>query len=371
MTKFKKILFLMIFLFSFVIFSNNVKADSININGNSTVTVNDNISITITYSLEEDHVLEIGWDEEKLSCNSNCDKRSINGSSNPSGTINLSFTAKKEGTATIIASLHGTPHRKDITIKPAPTQSTTTTTTTTTTSTTTAFDKTKDASLKSLKLIDSDGNNVPLSPTFSTGTYSYSANVDGKIDMVTVQATALQDKAKVSGSGELYSLSVGSNTKVTVNVTAEDGTTKKSYTINVYRESLGTDNTLKSLVIKEAPDLDFVENKYEYKITVPSNVKKLTIVATASSEESKVTIEDAEKTKNGSVVEIKDGSVVKITVLAPDGSKKEYKITINYKKVTTTKNVTHIKAQKNPLIIMGFSLIAFGLIGGILYVIKK
>ena len=35
------------------------------------------------------------------------------------------------------------------------------------------------------------------------------------------------------------------------------------------------------------------------------------------------------------------------------------------------KNVTSVTAEKNPLIILGLSMVAFALVGGIIYVIKK
>ena len=67
--------------------------------------------------------------------------------------------------------------------------------------------------------------------------------------------------------------------------------------------------------------------------------------------------------------DLKDGSKVKITVTAQDGTKKVY--TLEISKETEKKETNDVVVEKNPLIIMGLSIIAFGLIGGIVYVIKK
>lgn len=367
MNKYKKICLLLFTIFSFFVYVNVVNAESLTISGGSEVIVNQKITLKISYTSDVEDPgtpdLQIRWDKNLLKCTKNCQENYTS----KSLSIDIEFTALISGSTNVTAVLDGhKQENKSITIKPTPTSSTTTTTTTkasSTTTTTTALDKTKNANLKSLKLLDSEGNNVSFTPTFNANTYTYSANVDGKISRISVQAVAEQDKASISNNNSSYELSVGTTNKIPITVTAEDGITKKTYTVNVFRESLGTDATLKSLVIKEASDMDFVKNKYSYKITVNSSVKKLNITYKPSSEDSKVTIEG---NKN-----LKDGSVVKIIVKAPDDTKKEYTITVNMKKVTTTKNVSKVKAQKNPLIIMGLSLIAFGLIGGILYVIKK
>ena len=83
-----------------------------------------------------------------------------------------------------------------------------------------------DATLKALTI--SPGT---LSPSFSSGTTNYTATVSSSTTKLNVSATKNDSKASVSVSGT--NLSVGSN-KVTVTVTAEDGT-KKTYTITVTR----------------------------------------------------------------------------------------------------------------------------------------
>lgn len=85
------------------------------------------------------------------------------------------------------------------------------------------------ATLSSLSLIGSDSSAVSLSPAFSPSTYSYTASTSNSITSVTVSATATDSKATVTGTGA-SNLNVGSNT-ISVKVTAQDGTTTKTYTI--------------------------------------------------------------------------------------------------------------------------------------------
>ena len=91
-------------------------------------------------------------------------------------------------------------------------------------------------------------------------------------------------------------------------------------------------------------------------------MKKLTINYVLDDENASV---DIEGNKN-----LKDGSVVKVIVTAQDGTKKVYTLNIS-KETEVKKQTSNIAVEKNPLIIMGLSIIAFGLIGGIIYVIKK
>jgi len=97
-----------------------------------------------------------------------------------------------------------------------------------------------DATLSALAL--SSGT---LSPSFASGTTSYTASVANSVTSITVTPTRTQANATItvngnsvtsgSASGSI-SLSNGSNT-ITVVVTAQDGSTTKSYTVTVTRLS--------------------------------------------------------------------------------------------------------------------------------------
>lgn len=237
--------------------------------------------------------------------------------------------------------------------------------TTTQTATPTSKEKSNNAKLKELKITSEDKVELSYTPKFSSSINEYSLNVDGSISRVIINATLEDSNATLVISDNVKSeLVAGENNKITITVLAEDGQTKNTYTINVLRDALETDATLKSLKIKEYPSFKFSADKFSYNVEVDSTVKKLTFDYTLASDKSSVEISGND--------ELKDGSVVKLTVTSEDGSKREYKFTvIKTKKTSTTEKVVTVSSNKNPLIIIGLSLIAFGLIGGIVYVAKK
>lgn len=237
--------------------------------------------------------------------------------------------------------------------------------TTTQTATPTSKAKSNNAKLKELKITSEDKVELSYTPKFSSSINEYSLNVDGSISRVIINATLEDSNATLVISDNVKSeLVAGENNKITITVLAEDGQTKNTYTINVLRDALETDATLKSLKIKEYPSFKFSADKFSYNVEVDSSVKKLTFDYTLASDKSSVEISGND--------ELKDGSVVKLTVTSEDGSKREYKFTvIKTKKTSTTEKVVTVSSNKNPLIIIGLSLIGFGLIGGIVYVAKK
>ena len=75
-----------------------------------------------------------------------------------------------------------------------------------------------------------------LTPTFNRDTYSYDLIVDYSVSSVTVNASAIDSKASVRGSGNV-SLASGTN-EISVVVRAENGT-ERTYTLHVVRQSGG------------------------------------------------------------------------------------------------------------------------------------
>ena len=238
-----------------------------------------------------------------------------------------------------------------------------TTTTTQKVTTTKTEAKSNNANLKSLELTDSNGETVLLTPNFSSNVYNYSATVLSTVKTVSVTAVVEDEKASVTTSSNVDDeLKSGENNKITITVTAEDGT-KKSYIVNVKREALSADASLKSLTIKEDKDFELVKDKYNYDVTINDNINTLTLDYETSSLNSIVKVSGNKNLKNG--------SKVKILITAEDGTKKEYILNIIKKTTTTKKQIKSTTEERNPLIIMGLSLVAFGLIGGIIYIAKK
>lgn len=88
-----------------------------------------------------------------------------------------------------------------------------------------------------------------LTPEFSSGTTSYSTSFPNNVTSLRVRPTLSDNDAQVSVNGTPVvsgeestpiSLNVGSN-EINVEVTAEDGVTIKTYTINVQRQSQSSD----------------------------------------------------------------------------------------------------------------------------------
>ena len=116
-----------------------------------------------------------------------------------------------------------------------------------------------DASLKSLSLSDSLGDDIELSATFSTETTSYTASVESTVASTTVTAETTDEDATavimindVEDADGTVDLVAGYNV-ITVEVTAQDGTTTQTYTVTVLRaqpddDDDSTDDTITSLL---------------------------------------------------------------------------------------------------------------------------
>ena len=114
-----------------------------------------------------------------------------------------------------------------------------------------------------------------LNPQFNTNTTNYEVNVDAKTTTITINATATDNKASISGTGE-KNVQVGKN-EFQIICTAENGN-KKIYVVTVN--------------VDETP-LVYLEYKDE-KLGVVRNLKDLSIPF--SFEETKVKIDDQEIT---------------------------------------------------------------------------
>ncbi|MBE5921662.1 MAG: hypothetical protein E7269_02790 [Lachnospiraceae bacterium] len=112
-----------------------------------------------------------------------------------------------------------------------------------------------DATLSSLKVTGTTtggkSSAIALSPSFSKNTTTYTANVANNMAKAVVSATANDDKATVSISKTSLNLSEGNN-KVTITVTAEDGTTK-TYTVTIKKKAAET-TTPKDEPISSTPE---------------------------------------------------------------------------------------------------------------------
>ena len=190
--------------------------------------------------------------------------------------------------------------------------------------------KSTEARLKNLKINPNDFTG------FKRDKKEYSVEVPNSTSEVEVIAIAVDSKAKISGTGKV-SLKEGSNT-VEIVVTAEAGNTE-TYTLKIKRRTAeeepqsASDATLKNLGInpKEYDFSGFKKDQTEYSAEVPNEIKTVEIYAEATDSKAQVT--------GTGEIELNEGAnEVKVEVVAQDGTKKTYTITITRKasEVATT-----------------------------------
>lgn len=175
-------------------------------------------------------------------------------------------------------------------------------------------EKSDNANLKSLSI-----EGYETKPAFKASTLSYTLEVGNDINELKINAEAEDSKAKVDIEGN-KDFKEGEN-KVSVKVTAEDGT-EKVYELNVTKAK-GVVFGLKSLKIKDTDmDKTFKTEVYSYKINV-NDVDKLEIEAVPSVDTASIEILGNENLQDGE-------NTVTIIVKSEDGKEtKTYQITVN------------------------------------------
>lgn len=176
-----------------------------------------------------------------------------------------------------------------------------------------------DATLKGLNVSGYD-----ITPVFASDVTDYTVTVPNNADSIIVNATTNHDKAKVEVTGD-KDLKVGDN-KVTVKVTAEDGTVK-TYTINVKKEdkpdtTFKGDATLKSLEVENyeiSPKFD--SSSHSYTVTIGSDVNSINVKAIATDPKGTVSVSGNTNLKEGV------NSVI-VRVTNEDGKTSDYVINV-------------------------------------------
>ena len=191
-----------------------------------------------------------------------------------------------------------------------------------------------DATLVALSL--SSGT---LSPVFASATISYTASVSNATTSITVTPTVNQPNATVKVNGTAVTsgsasgaitLNLGINTITTV-VTAQDGTTIKTYTITVTRVSI--DATLSNLAISSVSLLPaFASATISYTASVSNAISSITVTPTVNQANATVTVNGTTVTSgsaSGAIALSVGGNTVNTVVTAQDGSTtKTYTTTI-------------------------------------------
>jgi hypothetical protein len=189
-----------------------------------------------------------------------------------------------------------------------------------------------------------------LTPSFSSGTESYTDSVINAVSSLTVTPIASQSASVINVNGtpvtsgsasNSINLSVGSNI-ITIVVTAPDGSSNQSYRITVTRDApaLSGDNTLSSLVVSSGSlTPTFSGNIKSYKNSVANGVVSVTITPTVNESHATVTVNGTAVTsgsESGSISLSVGDNPVKIIVTAQDSSINTY--TINVARASTLSN---------------------------------
>lgn len=188
----------------------------------------------------------------------------------------------------------------------------------------TSTQKSNNASLKNLGIKPNDFSR------FKPSKISYDVTVSNDVESIEVYASKGQSGQTIAGTGK-KNLKEGANS-FAVTVTAEDGKTKKTYTINVTRQSAGREGNegiesvfgLAQLKI-DAMDLEpaFMTDIYEYKLKLIGTQEKLSIDADATEANAKVEITGNENLKDGE-------NIITILVTDETGEKTAtYQITVD------------------------------------------
>ena len=195
-----------------------------------------------------------------------------------------------------------------------------------------AIDQSPDATLSNLEL---SGVNFG---TFDSATTGYTASVGNDVEQTTVTATTNDDGASyvvklggVEDADRTVALAVGANV-ITVEVTAEDGNTTKTYTITVTRAETppSTDATLSGLTLSNVNFGTFDSAATNYTASVAHEVEQTTVTATANDDGASYvvklgTVADADETVDLAV----GANAVSIVVTAEDGNTTQtYTVTV-------------------------------------------
>lgn len=161
-----------------------------------------------------------------------------------------------------------------------------------------------------------------LSPDFDKDTLEYNVTVPADVDSVVITAHAADaPRANVEGTGS-KDVNSGAN-RFPVTVTADDGTTTKTYYVNVTRE-LSDDTKLSDLKVNGTTidGFDPDEVLYDYG-TVGNDVTSLDVIGIPENPRATVEVEDA------SDLQVGDNTIT-VTVTAEDGqSTGQYIIKVN------------------------------------------
>ncbi|WP_459815200.1 cadherin-like beta sandwich domain-containing protein [Geotalea toluenoxydans] len=172
-----------------------------------------------------------------------------------------------------------------------------------------------------------------LTPVFASGTTSYTASVANSVTSITVTPTEADTTASTTVNGIAVNsgtasgpiaLAVGDNT-ITVQVTAQDGTTTKTYTVIVNRAAAASTNANLSNLSLSAAALNptFASGTISYTASVSNPVTSTTVTPTVEDPTATVKVNGttvASGTASGSIALAVGSNTITTVVTAQDGT---------------------------------------------------
>lgn len=177
-----------------------------------------------------------------------------------------------------------------------------------------------------------------LSPAFASGTLSYTASVNNATASVTLMPTAADATATIQVNGATVAsgsssapvlLNVGLNA-ITAVVTAQDGITVQTYTVNITRAGSADDNLSALTISAGTLSPAFSAATGNYTVTVPNASSTVTVTPTQNEANATITVNGtlvAGGAASQPILLVVGNNTITIAVTAQDGTTKNYVIT--------------------------------------------
>ena len=211
-----------------------------------------------------------------------------------------------------------------------------------------------DADLSALSL--SSGT---LAPAFAAGTTSYTASVSNATTSLTVTPTVADATASVTVNGVAttsgnasgaIALAVGANTLTTV-VTAQDGTTTKTYTVMVTRAGSGDANLSALALSGGSISPAFAPSTTGYTMSIAAATASITVTPTVNEPNAAVTVNGvavASGNASGAIAMNTGANTVTVVVTAQNGTTKTYTVTVT-RAVSANNNLAALSLSSGTL----------------------
>ena len=195
-----------------------------------------------------------------------------------------------------------------------------------------------------------------LNPGFSANRTSYTVNVDGRVDSLTVTAAPDDTTASMTIHGQgTQSRSIPlpegpSSTEIQVIVTAPNGI-QKTYLMTVNRAALSADNNLSALTVTPGTLVPaFDSDQLTYAVEVATDISSVALSATKS--DSNAVLSGGVSNQGQAPIQL-DGpgtsKNVSIAVTAPNGDSKTYTITVTRLAPSTDSNLSNLTVSAGSL----------------------